>query len=173
MGFKVTIFKNLAASDDASIRDKLTALIEPKGPEAILEKLCQELFPAVRRHWSRAVLESSENSPSRRPIQLSFENKTARRTRPLYIKVTVSTVTRQYLYDNLGVRLYSHLQNHRGKVIGIWCAASCAVAAMRSRLLLHLLPRKKMSHWVMILCHLVLHLSTPTSILFHTAKALS
>ena len=50
MGFKVTIFKNLVASDEASIRDKLTALIEPKGPEAILEKLRQELFPAVRRH---------------------------------------------------------------------------------------------------------------------------
>ena len=34
--------------------------------------------------------------------------------------------------------------------IGIWCSALCAVAAMRSRSLLHLLPRKKISHWVMI-----------------------
>ena len=35
-------------------------------------------------------------------------------TRPLYIEVTVSALTRQYLYGKLEVRLYSHLQSHGG-----------------------------------------------------------
>ena len=65
------------------------------------------LLPAVRRRQSRAVLESSENSPF---FSLSFaapKIELPKEARPFYINVTFNANVRQFLNGDLEVRLHA------------------------------------------------------------------
>ena len=121
----------------------------------------------MRRHQSCAVLESSGNSPFIalvcRILRWNRQKKCGRSTstsipeRRLGSKTSCPFVKTSWATQ---------------KEIGIWCSALCAVAAMRSRPLLHLLQNRKWRHWDMISCRLVPLPLTATSTLFRIAKAL-